>query len=122
METTAAKAKGRNGNRNGGNRNNGGDPNGGDRNNGRDRNNGKDRNTGGDRNNGRDRNAKPITVNSIKGTPTMVMPALASQDVAATFRSQVLYMAFTDARIPRWESAYKTSSLRKAKTEAPEMY
>ena len=45
METTAAKAKGRNGYRNDGDRNNGGDPN-----------NSTDRNNGGNCNNGRDRN------------------------------------------------------------------
>ena len=51
METTAAKAKGHNGYRNGGDRNNGGDSN-----NGGDHNNSADRNNGGNRNDGRDSN------------------------------------------------------------------
>jgi hypothetical protein len=105
METTAAKAKGRsrdcnkdcNGDRNG------------DRN--------ADRNRG--RNGGRngDRNEKPTTVNPTKGTPTMVMPALASQDVAADDCH-----AFIGVQIPKEETVFKTASLKKAKAEMPKTF
>ena len=53
----------------------------------------------------------------------MVMPALASQDVAATFRSQAdKCHAVADVKIPRWDPAFKISSLRKAKMEMPKTY
>merc|ERR1712051_1053083 len=51
------------------------------------------------------------------------MPALASQDVAATFRSQAdKCHAVADVKIPRWDPAFKIPSLRKAKMEMPKTY
>ena len=55
----------------------------------------------------------------------MVMPELASQDVAATFWSQAdadKCNAVADVKIPRWDPAFKIPSLRKAKMEMPKTY
>ena len=56
--------------------------------------------------------AKPTTVTPAMVKPTMVMPASASQDVAAEGQKN----------FPKWDPAFKTSSLRKAKAKMPKTY
>ena len=51
------------------------------------------------------------------------MPALASQEVAATLRSMADEChAFAGVQIPKWDPVFKTALLRKAKAEILQTY
>ena len=67
--------------------------------------------------------SKNVQERPTKVTSTMVTPVFARQNVAATLRLQAdKCHTFTNVKIPKWDPAFKTTSLRKAKTETPEMY
>ena len=71
----------------------------------------------------RPRASKSVQERPTKVTPTRVIPTSATQDMEATLRLQAdKCHAFADAEIPMWDSAFKTSSLRKAWTEMPKTF
>jgi hypothetical protein len=71
----------------------------------------------------RPRASKNVQERPTKVTPTRVIPTSATQDMdAALWLQEDKCHAFADSKIPKWDPAFKTSSLKKAKAKMPKTY